>query len=217
MDKQTKMRRVARIVMGVVAIGVVGAFAIVRNYSGVPGSTSGAGRKAVVNESAGQEDVAGTSLKDVIKHRKTWDVGFQASFGKPAPDFTVTDIKGVEHRLSEYRGRDVLVVFWATWCPACKMEIPHLIKLRNALGEDKLAILALSNESGEHLKHFAASSGINYSLASLVGTALPLPFANVRSIPTTFFIDKNGTIKLAAVGLVSLEESRAIIQAEQDI
>lgn len=205
MDKKTKMPRVAWIVIGVVAVGVVGAFMIVRNYSGVPDSASGAGRKAVI------------SLDDVIKRRKTWEVGFQASFGKPAPDFTITDIKGVEHKLSEYRGRDVMVVFWATWCPPCKMEIPHLIKLRNTLSEDKLAILALSNESAEHLKHFAASSGINYSLASLSGTALPQPFANVQSIPTTFFIGKDGTIKLAAVGLMSLEESRAIIQAEQGL
>jgi peroxiredoxin len=95
------------------------------------------------------------------------------------------------------------------------MEIPHLIKLREMFGPDELAILALSNEAPEHLKNFAASEGINYPVVSLGDSDLPSPFVDVRSIPTTFFIDRDGTIKLAAEGLVSLEEVRAILRAEQ--
>jgi peroxiredoxin len=195
MDKRTKMRRVGWIMMVVVAVGIVGAFAIVRNNPTEPKN-------------------ADTGLDDIIKAGKTWDVAFAEWSGRAAPDFTVRDIEGIQHRLSDYRGRDVLVVFWATWCPACKMEIPHLTELRETFEADELAILAISHETAEHLKQFAASSGINYSVVPLGASRLSSPFADVRSIPTTFFIDRNGIIKLAAVGLVSGQESKAILHAE---
>ncbi|MHC4540655.1 MAG: peroxiredoxin family protein [Planctomycetota bacterium] len=117
--------------------------------------------------------------------------------------------------MSDYRGRNLAVVFWATWCPACNQEIPHLIELRNTIPEEELGVVAISNEAPEQLKQFAQTRGINYAVASLNGTALPAPFAEVSAIPTTFFIGRNGSLKLAALGLVSLEESRAILQARQ--
>jgi thiol-disulfide isomerase/thioredoxin len=104
-----------------------------------------------------------------------------------------------------------VVVFWATWCPACNLEIPHLIELRKTVAEDKLAILSISNEEPEHLKNFATLKGINYTIASLGDSPLPEPFADVTSIPTTFFIDPEGKIKFAAVGLVSLADARVIM------
>lgn len=195
MDKRTRVRRTALIVVGVVGVCIVGAFAI------------------VTNQTVESKNAAG-NLDNVIKSRETWDVAFPAWSGVAAPDFTVTDVDGAEHKLSDYRGRDVLVVFWATWCPACNVEIPHLIELRKEFKEDELAILAMSNETARHLKDFVVAKGINYSVVPLGSSILAKPYADVRSIPTSFFIDKQGTIKLAAVGLVSLEDSRAILKAE---
>ena len=77
--------------------------------------------------------------------------------------------------------------------------------------EDKLAILAISNEEPEHLKNFAALKGINYTVTSLGDSPLPEPFANVASIPTTFFIDPEGKITFAAVGVVSLADAKVIM------
>ena len=153
-----------------------------------------------------------SQLERIIAARRTWDVGFASSFGKPVADFSVRDITGAEHKLSDYRGKDVVVVFWATWCPACNMEIPHLIKLRDALGPDKLQILAISNESVDVLKEFVDSKNINYVVAT-VNSSLPAPLDRVQGIPATFFIDPEGKLKLAAVGVVSLEEDIAIINA----
>ncbi|UCF16332.1 MAG: redoxin domain-containing protein [Phycisphaerales bacterium] len=195
MNKRTKMRRSALILVGAVALCIVGAFAVVSN-------------RPVESENVSR------TLEDVIKTRQTWDVAFEEWFGRAAPDFKLKDIEGVEHKLSDYKGRDVLVVFWATWCPACNVEIPHLIKLRKEFKREELVILAISSETVEHLKHFAAAKGINYSVVPLGENVLPEPFSNVRSIPTNFFIDKNGNVKLAALGLVSLEDSRAILTAE---
>jgi peroxiredoxin len=194
MDKQKRIWTVGWIVVGVVALGMVGAFAIVEN-------------------SSTESKSVGTGLDDVIEARRTWNVAFAEWSGKEAPDFTVSDIEGVRHRLSDYRGRDVLVVFWATWCPACKMEIPHLNELRETFEEGELAILAISNETAEDLKQFATSASIDYSVVSLGAAGLSSPFADVRSIPTTFFIDRDGLIKLAAEGLVSADESKAILRA----
>jgi peroxiredoxin len=182
--------------MGWGAVVIIGAYAIVRLNP--------------TESRAGSAD-----LQSIIESRETWDVSFASWSGKHAPDFVVRDVEGTEHRLSDYRGKDVLVVLWATWCPACKMEIPHLMELREMFGPDELAILAISNEPAEHLKHFADSRAINYPVVSLGGSRLSSPFAEVRAIPTTFFIDREGTIKLAAEGLVSLEELKAILRAER--
>ena len=151
-----------------------------------------------------------TSLEQIIAARRTWDTSFVSSFGQPVADFSVRDITGAEHKLSDYRGKHVVVVFWATWCPACNMEIPHLVKLRDALGPDKLQILAISNEPADVLKAFVDSKNINYVVA-VADSPLPPPLDRVQGIPTSFFIDPDGKIKLAAVGVVSLEEDIAII------
>jgi peroxiredoxin len=161
------------------------------------------------------KNAKGKIQEHITESQKTWDIAFTASFGKNAPDFSVDDIEGKTHKLSDYRGRNVVVVFWATWCPACNLEIPHLIKLRKMLAEDKLAILAISNEEPEHLKHFVESKGINYTVTSLGDNPLPEPFANVISIPTSFFIDPEGKIKFAAVGLVPLADAKVIMNIEQ--
>ncbi len=142
------------------------------------------------------------------------DIPFSQWFGKAAPDFTVTDIEGNQHTLSNYLGKNVLVVFWATWCPSCKLEIPHLIELRKMLGEDKLTILAISNEEQEILKPFVTARGINYTVAALGNSPLPSPFIDVTGIPTTFFIDPQGKIKFVALGMINLEQTKAILDAK---
>ena len=166
--------------------------------------TPAAGRQGHLAENA--------SLEQIIAAGRMWDADFVSSFGQPVADFSVRDITGVEHKLSDYRGKHVVVVFWATWCPACNMEIPHLIKLRDTLGPDKLQILTISNEPVDVLKPFVDRKKINYVVAT-ANSPLPPPLNRVQNIPSTFFIDPDGKLKLAAVGVVSLEEDLAIINA----
>jgi len=137
-----------------------------------------------------------------------------------APDFTLTDIAEQKHQLSDYRGKNVLLIFWATWCPPCRMEIPHLIELRKTVSEEDLAILAVSNEKLELVKKFVTSQKMNYTVLLDEG-AMPKPFGFMRiytstGVPGAFFIDPQGKIKLATSGLVSLPEIKAILQAESD-
>jgi len=160
------------------------------------------------------------SLNNVIKAAKTWKPAYTSWFGQKAPDFTLTDINGKQHKLSNYRGKNVMIIFWATWCGPCLMEIPHLTSLRNIIGEDKLAMLAISYitvmppNTTEMVKRFVEQKKINYTVLSVDVANVPAPYNKIRGIPCSFFIDSEGKIKLATEGLLSFGEIEAILQAE---
>lgn len=162
--------------------------------------------------SAGKKNLDQTTIQGIINTRKTWDPIFEAFYGTKAPDFKFTDIAGKQHTLAEYRGKNIILVFWATWCPTCNTEIPHLLELRQNTPADELAIIAISNEPPATLKEFTARKNLNYTVTS-VQHPLPAPYNVVRAIPTSFFIGKQGNIKLIAQGLVSTTDSKAILNA----
>jgi len=125
----------------------------------------------------------------------------------------LNDIAGKKHKLSDYNGKNVLLVFWATWCGPCLREIPDLIELRKTVSQDELAILAISNENSSVVKKFVAQAKMNYTILVDPGV-LSAPYNAIRAIPSSFFIDSGGKIKMASTGLVSLDEIKAIFQAE---
>jgi thiol-disulfide isomerase/thioredoxin len=152
------------------------------------------------------------SLNEILKAAKTWGPAFESSWGKPAPELSVVDIDGKEHRLNKYRGRDVLVIFWATTCGPCRMEIPELIELRNTVGVNKLVMLAISKEDASLLRSFVAQNQINYTVCTS-SRVLPSPFDQVEYVPTSFFIDQKGKIKLATTGKLSSGEIKGLLLA----
>ena len=154
-----------------------------------------------------------TNVQNIVKAAKTWKPSFEEYWGKIARDFTLNDIDGNVHTLSDYRGKNVVVVIWTTWIPTCKLEIPHLKELRGAYQDADLAILSISNESPALLKGFAEEQGINYTVLS-GGANLPAPFGEVEYAPGSFFIDPRGRIKLASTGLVPASDAKAIVQAQ---
>jgi peroxiredoxin len=159
------------------------------------------------------------SLKDVIREAKNWGPSYTSWYGKPAPNFTVTDLEGKKHQLSDYRGKNVLIVFWTTWCPPCRLEMPHLIELQKTIDEDEFAVLAISNEERDLVKKVVDQVGINYTVL-LEKDDMPDPFGVMRifrttGIPCGFYIDPVGKIKLATSGLTTISEIKAILKAEQ--
>lgn len=153
------------------------------------------------------------SLRDVVRTARTWGPVYTAWYGRTARDFTLTDITGKKHSLSGYRGKNVMLIFWAYWCGPCRMEIPHLIALRNSVSPDKLAMLAITSDQPSLAKRFAAEARMNYTVLLDPGV-LPVPFNAIYSIPCSFFIKADGTVKLATTGVLSLGEMKAIIEAE---
>jgi cytochrome c biogenesis protein CcmG/thiol:disulfide interchange protein DsbE len=127
--------------------------------------------------------------------------------GMPAPDVTVTTLDGKTITLSELRGKRVVLDFWATWCPPCRMEIPHFVQLATETPADQLAIVGISSEPADKLKPFVEENKINYPIAS--ATQLPSPYEDVTAIPTTFFIDRNGVITKILVGYHDYENLKS--------
>lgn len=132
--------------------------------------------------------------------------------GVRAPDFTVTGLAGERIRLSDLRGRRVVLNFWATWCPPCVREIPHFVRLAEEHGRDELVIVGISSEKADRLSGFVEERKINYQIVSTED--LPEPYKSVRSLPTTFFIDRNGVIQTVYRGYRDYETLKAAALAE---
>ncbi len=136
--------------------------------------------------------------------------GYAAWVGKPAPDFEVTQLDGTRLKLSDLRGQRVVLDFWATWCGPCVMEIPHFAKLHREHASESLTILGLSREDRVVLKKFVETHDVPYTVASVENVELPEPYAGVRSIPTTFFIDASGTVQEVLVGYHDFESLKRL-------
>ena len=127
--------------------------------------------------------------------------------GKPAPNFELTALDGHKIKLSDYRGKAVVLNFWATWCPPCKVEMPWLVDLQKQYGNDGLAVLgvAMDDTATSKIAEFAKEMNLNYTV--LVGTdQVSEDYGNVQYLPTTFYIDRNGEIVDKVAGLLSRRE-----------
>ncbi|MBN8247999.1 MAG: redoxin domain-containing protein [Verrucomicrobia bacterium] len=123
--------------------------------------------------------------------------------GVPAPDIEVTTVDGRKIRLSELKGRRVLLDFWATWCPPCVKEIPHFAALYREVPRDQLEIVGISSEDAETVRKFASKEQVPYPLGSAESPGPP--YDEVKSLPTTFVVDRNGILQKVLVGYHDLE------------
>ena len=132
---------------------------------------------------------------------------------KLAPDFSLKDSSGKTVKLSEYRGKVVLLNFWATWCGPCKIEIPWFIDFQQQYKDRDLVVLGISmDEDGwTSVKPYVEQKKINYRVA--IGTEeLSTLYGGVDALPTTFMIDRAGRIASTHLGLVSKSEYQTEIQ-----
>src|ERR1035437_7951858 len=123
-----------------------------------------------------------------------------------APEFTLVSTDGKDIRLSEYKGKVVIIDFWATWCGPCRKGIPDLIELQKEFGKDIVVIgISLDTDTKEEVIPFMQKIGINYPVA--YGTfEVTQQYGGVEGIPTSFVINKKGEIVGKHVGLVPKSE-----------
>ncbi|MEK7483049.1 MAG: TlpA disulfide reductase family protein, partial [Planctomycetota bacterium] len=125
--------------------------------------------------------------------------------GKEAFDFSGEMIDGKKFSLADYRGKVVILDFWATWCPPCCQEIPGFIHLQERYGKEGLVVIGVSDEDKETLSAFVKEKKINYSIVYGCSPTIA-PYSLVSGIPTTFIIDSEGIIHAVHVGFTSEED-----------
>lgn len=131
------------------------------------------------------------------------DVVTTPLLGKPAPEFALRDLAGHPVSLADYRGKAVLINFWATWCTPCKVEMPWFVALQQKYASQGFTILGIDKDYPEDLPKvpgFARKMNLNYPV--LYGNAMTYAeYGCCDYLPTSYYVDRAGTVRIATVGL----------------
>ncbi len=145
--------------------------------------------------------------------------------GKPAPNFALSDLKGDKVTLASYRGKAVMINFWATWCGPCRIETPWLVELRNKYAAQGFEVLGVDTE-GDDLKtndkagwakamaaasKFVAQEEVPYPVL-LDGDSISSNYGGLDDLPTSFFVDRKGVVVAAQMGLTSEQDLESKIK-----
>ena len=129
-------------------------------------------------------------------------------------DFTLKNMSGEEVSLSDFKGKVIVLNFWATWCPPCKAEIPDFVEVYETYKDKDVIFLGVSvDEDVDALKDFIKSYEINYPILLDTRTQNVSGIWGVSGIPTTFFIDENGKIIGKRVGQMPAQDLIKAIEA----
>jgi len=130
----------------------------------------------------------------------------EAQVGELAPKFQLQNLDGQSVALSKFRGKPVVLNFWATWCPPCRDEMPYIQEIYNEWSDKGLVVLAINyGESASRVKKFVQYYGLSFPVLLDTKQDVAQKY-NVRGIPTTFFIDKDGIIQDMKVGAFQSKE-----------
>lgn len=183
-------------------------------YLNTNGSNQSISQKSDKNDAKEDKDEEKGSSKDDDVSDSNSE---QAKPGElPAFDFTLLDQNGKEHKLSEYKGKVVFLNFWATWCPPCIEEMPHIEELYKEynLNKDEVVILGVTgthDQTEQDIKDYLDEN--NYTFPTVIDkTGEIFTDYNISSYPTTFMIDKDGKIYGYTVGALSKDIMKQIIK-----
>jgi len=162
--------------------------------------------------------VTGFALGWMIYHRSPSKPVHAASL-KPdkerhvAPDFALKDADGRTVRLADYKGRVLLLDFWATWCGPCKIEIPWFMDFERKHKDQGFSVLGVSmdDDGWDTVKPFVNEVGINYRIV-MGNDSTADKFGGIEALPTTFLIDREGKIAAVHVGLANKSDIENAIE-----
>jgi peroxiredoxin len=135
------------------------------------------------------------------------------SLSEAAPDFALTNLAGKTVRLSDFKGKIVLLDFWATWCAPCQEEIPNFVQLQKQYSGRGFTVLgiALDDDGAAVVKPLAQKLGVNYPLV-LGDTQVAARYGGLQAVPTAFLIGRDGRILKTFIGPRSKSEWEQTIQ-----
>jgi thiol-disulfide isomerase/thioredoxin len=177
-----------------------------------------AAEKMLANASHGELVAAGSTDSDTA-------MTSSPLVGKPAPAFTLKDLSGKPVSISSYKGKAVLINFWATWCGPCKLETPWIVELRNQYAAQGFEVLGIDSEGDDlapsdtaglakektAVDEFVKLEHMPYPVL-LGGDSLTKPYGGLDAMPTSFYVDRNGTVIAAQMGISSKDDMEAKIR-----
>lgn len=135
--------------------------------------------------------------------------------GDQAPDFTLQSLQGEQMKLSDLRGKNVMINFWATWCPPCRVEMPHMQEYYETHKENDFAILAVnltSTEKSENdIEPFVNEMGLTFPVVLDTDNKVTDTY-EVTGYPTSYFVDKQGVIRHKVVGAMNQDMIAKLIE-----
>ncbi|WP_436372431.1 TlpA disulfide reductase family protein [Cytobacillus sp. BC1816] len=162
--------------------------------------------KTILKEKGVVEQAGQMQKYDKMENPEDLPVGLEK--GDLAPDFELTDMEGNPVKLSDFRGKAVLLNFWASWCPPCRAEMPHMEKLYNKYKDKNFDILAVNltnteKNSGDAEK-FVKELGLTFTIPMDVKGEAGSDY-NIMAYPTSYFIDSDGVIREKVLGALNEE------------
>jgi thiol-disulfide isomerase/thioredoxin len=132
----------------------------------------------------------------------------------PLPDFNLPDVSGELHSISEWRGKILIINFWATWCPPCREEIPEFIALQERYGAKGMQFIGIAIDDQDSVEEYMVSTKINFPIliGGVTGIALAHQLGNsVDAVPFTLVVNQQGQIIHRQPGEFSREQIMKII------
>ncbi len=176
---------------------------------------------------AAEKRVAAAALQGKLVAAANPDEEYTSSplLGKPAPAFTLEDLSGKKVSLANFKGKALLINFWATWCTPCKLETPWLVELRNQYAPKGFEILGISAEADElapddksgwakdkaEIAKFVQQEHMPYPVL-INGDSISHEYGGFEAMPTSFWVDRSGKVIAAQMGITSKDDMEANIR-----
>ncbi|MFZ0517722.1 MAG: TlpA disulfide reductase family protein [Acidobacteriaceae bacterium] len=167
-------------------------------------------RKFLDEPSANSEDSAATTAAP--DENSPAALGLPDFREKPAPSFTLKSVDGKPVSLKDYKGKAVLLNFWATWCGPCKLEMPWLIELQKKYASQGFTVLGVSEDDGsteaearKEVSDYMAKMGVDYPVL-MYDDQMNKAYGGIDYLPTSYYIGRDGKVVIEAGGLISESE-----------
>ena len=198
------MKRNQIVILVVIAALGLMAWSGYRNYK----------RRKAVQQNSGQAVLVPDASNQTVAQDVDQDEGLPNLRGKKAPSFTLRNTAGQRVSLSDYKGKAVLINFWATWCAPCKIEMPWFIDLQKQYEAQGFTIIGISEDDvKDHpaVLKFKEKIGVNYPIL-LGDDAVSKAYGGLEFLPTSYYVGRDGRITEETAGLASKDVIEAHIK-----